>query len=129
MLYEDSELSNGEISVGDMKGFSLKHMLKALKCMSIMSMHLKYVQEALPAKIRQSHFVNCPAVFYRLFSIMKPFLKQELLDTIKFHVSFESLYDHIPRELLPIEYGGTAGSLDDLHKEWLEKFNSKRCAN
>lgn len=126
VLCEGSELSDGEISVGDMKGFSFRHMLRALKCMSIMSGHMKFTQEALPARIVQSHFVNCSGVFYRLFSIMKPFMKQELLDTVKFHVNIETLYDHIPRELLPIEYGGTAGNLDHLHKEWLQKFHSKR---
>lgn len=38
-----------------------------------------------------------------------------------FHTAgYESLYDHIPREILPKEYGGNAGQVDDIFNEWLQ---------
>lgn len=34
----------------------------------------------------------------------------------------ESLYEHIPKEILPEEYGGDAGPISDITKRWEEKF-------
>lgn len=126
VMCEGTKLTQGEICICDMKGFSFRHMLKVVRCMSIMSGHLKYSQAAVPTKIVQNHFINCSSFVHRLLSIMKPFMKQELIDTMKFHVNIETLHEYIPRELLPNEFGGTAGSLSNLHAEWQEKLLEKR---
>lgn len=126
VMCEGSELTCGEIGICDMKGFSFRHMLKAIRHTSIMSGHMKYSEEAMPTKIIQNHFINCSSIVHRLMTIFKPFMKQETIDTIKFHVEMDTLYEYVPRELLPNEYGGTAGSLSDLHDEWQEKLLTKR---
>lgn len=126
MCEESSELTCGEIGICDMKGFTFRHMLKAIRYTSIMSGHMKYSEEAMPTKIIQNHFINCSSIVHRLMSIFKPFMKQETIDTIKFHVEIDTLYEFVPRELLPNEYGGSAGSLSDLHEEWQKKLLTKR---
>lgn len=42
------------------------------------------------------------------------------------HSSLDSLYSMVPREMLPLEYGGMAGSLQSLTDEWEHKFLSYR---
>nr|CAD7261887.1 unnamed protein product [Timema shepardi] len=37
---------------------------------------------------------------------------------------FESLYKYIPQEILPSEYGGYAGPIDVIHREWVKKLDS-----
>lgn len=34
----------------------------------------------------------------------------------------ETLYEFIDREMLPTEYGGDAGSIQDLHDQWMKKL-------
>lgn len=126
VMCEGSELSNGEIGICDLKGYSFRHMLKAIRCLPTLTGYMKYTQEALPSDLIQNHFINCSGVIHRLLSIMKPFMKKEVIDTIKMHENIETLYDYIPRELLPDEYGGTAGNLSDLREEWEKKLLTKR---
>lgn len=123
---DDEVTNNGEIGIVDMKGYSFRHLFKAFRYMSLMNSYFKYVQETIPTVIVQNHFVNCSPVVPKMIAFMKPFMKKELIDTIKIHTSIESLYDFIPRDLLPNEYGGTAGCLDDIHNAWMEKVKSKR---
>lgn len=42
------------------------------------------------------------------------------------HHNQDSLADHIDPQVLPIEYGGTAGNFDDLQAEWKEAITGRR---
>lgn len=48
-----------------------------------------------------------------LFSMAKPFLHQRTTDAIIFHANYDSLYQCVDKEILPTEYGGTAGNFDN----------------
>lgn len=120
------KIDSREISIVDLQGYGMKHFVKSAASLSLMKNYTKYVQEAAPLKIVQSHFINCPPVFINFFSLIKSFITKEVLETIKFHSSIESLLDVIPRELLPPEYGGTALRLDELNGDWIKLVERKR---
>lgn len=123
---DGNELMAGEIGVIDMSGFGFKHLLKSAASLSVMRNYMKYVQEAVPIKIVQNHFINCSPIMDKFMSMMRPFLKKEILESIKFHTSLETLYDTISREFLPNEFGGSAGSIEDLQMEWAKYLETKR---
>jgi hypothetical protein len=125
-LDDDEVLNNGEIGICDLKGYSFRHLMKVFRYMWLMNPYFKYIQETIPTVIVQNHFVNASGIFNKMMALMRPFMKKELLETIKIHESYETLYDYLPRELLPNEYGGVAGCLDDIYAEWLTKVKSKR---
>lgn len=120
------DLTNGEVLITDMTGLSFKHLLKSATNLSLMKNYMKYVQEAVPIKIAQNHFINCPPIMSKFMTLIRPFLKKELLDEIKIHSSLESLYEALPRELLPEEYGGTVGSFEDIHLDWMKCIEENR---
>lgn len=91
-----------------------------------MKKYLKYVQEAAPFKVVQNHFINCPPTMEKFMALLRPFIKKEILESIKFHTNAESLFEYLPKDLLPDELGGTAGKCDEFHKEWLKVVESKR---
>lgn len=123
---DDSELINGEIAVIDMTGFSFKHFMKSITNLTVMRNYMRYVQEVAPFKIVQNHFINCSPMMDRFLSFVKPFIKKEVFDTMKFHTSLESLYDEMSRDLLPNEFGGSAGSIEDIYEDWLKVIENKR---
>ena len=45
--------------------------------------------------------------------MIKPFLKEQVRKSIHFHDSLETLHLHVPKEILPIELGGSSGSYDN----------------
>lgn len=122
---DENELINGEISLVDVKGFSFRHFTKIVPHLGIMKTYMNYVQEAAPVRIVQSHFINCSPIMNKLMSLVKPFLRKEVSDTIIFHSSLESLHEYIPKDILPVDFGGTAESLDENHlrvQEWFESY-------
>lgn len=38
------------------------------------------------------------------------------------HSKLETLYDYVEKDLLPEEYGGKAGKLQDIHDAWVKKL-------
>lgn len=51
-----------------------------------------------------------------IISWIKPFLKKKISDRMHFHPDgLESLYKFVPKEILPEEYGGNAGKLQEIH--------------
>lgn len=42
------------------------------------------------------------------------------------HQNQDTLLDHVDVEVLPLEYGGTAGKFDDLEEEWREGIVKRR---
>lgn len=42
------------------------------------------------------------------------------------HTDNESLYTEIPKKLLPVEYGGENGTIDDIVKYWEKKIEDYR---
>lgn len=120
-------LTEAEIAVMDFKGFSFRHFMKVATNLSTIRLYLRYVQEAVPFRIYQNHFVNCSPVLMKIIALIRPFVKKELLDVMHFHTSgYESLYEYIPREYLPFEYGGNAGELDKFFTKWITVVKSQR---
>lgn len=124
---DENELPHdGEIFVSDVKNYGIKELLQALASPFLVKMIAKYVQEAAPLKIVQLHFINGPTAFVKLMKFIKTFLNKDVADALIFHSSLESLYAKVPKEYLPIEFGGTAGKCDDLNREWVQIFMGKR---
>lgn len=85
------------------------------------------MQEAAPINIRQMHFYNCSKVFDRIFSLIRPLLKEELLEVMHFHTrGLESLHQLVAKEVLPIEYGGNLTSINEHHKSFMKFCEDQR---
>jgi hypothetical protein len=124
----DGKVAEGEIVINDMKDMGWRHMWNSMKHMATANFYMKFLQEATPIRIVQFHMINPSAITYRMFTIFRPFMNKEFLDVIHFHPNgIESLYEHIPRELLPKELGGNDDiCMEDIRLEFLRKMESKR---
>lgn len=121
-----SEIESGEIIVFDMKNLTFKHLTKIV--ISTLRLFFKYLQDAHPVRIVQLHIINCTPVINRAMMLIKPFIYAKLYNALKFHNagSYDSLYEYVPREILPPEYGGDAQSITELKSYWvsvLRKYN------
>ncbi|XP_070155077.1 alpha-tocopherol transfer protein-like [Polyergus mexicanus] len=79
-------------------------------------------QEAYPAKVKEVHVINISPLVDTILNFVKPFLKEKIRNRIYMHSNIESLYNYIPKEILPTEYGGDAGPIIDIHEMWLKKL-------
>lgn len=80
------------------------------------------VQEAYPVKLKQVHVVNVSPFVDTIVNFVKPFLNEKIRNRIFMHSTMETLYEYIPREILPTEYGGDAGPIQAIHETWIKKL-------
>lgn len=76
---------------------------------------LTCVQEAYPVKLKEVHVVNVSPLVDTIINFVKPFLKEKIRNRIFMHSNLDTLYDHVPKDILPEEYGGKAGPIQKLH--------------
>ncbi|XP_072938111.1 alpha-tocopherol transfer protein-like [Epargyreus clarus] len=124
-LTEEDDIPSGEIPIFDSANVSLKFIGKVN--LSVLRKYMVYTQEAIPIRLKQVHVINAPSYISKIYALCKPFLKSEVAKLIKFHEpNSDTLYKDVPQELLPYEYGGKAGSVDQIKRYWIKRIEAKR---
>ncbi|XP_023166880.1 alpha-tocopherol transfer protein-like [Drosophila hydei] len=121
----DGRLSDGEIPIFDMAGYSLRHLTKTV--LSSLRVYMKFVQEAHPVRLKEIHVLNCPSYLDKVLTVVKPFIKSEVFKLIHFHLpGADTPFKHFPRSMLPEEYGGEAGKMSQLKQHWMHLLEQQR---
>lgn len=118
-------LSDGEIPIFDLARVSYRHLSKVV--LSTVRLYLKYTQEAHPVQVKQIHILNCTPIMDRIMGFMRPFMKTEVAKMINFHsAGFEKLHQFVPKDILPQEYDGNAGPIEEMKKIWINRIENHR---
>ncbi|XP_055382855.1 alpha-tocopherol transfer protein-like [Condylostylus longicornis] len=120
-LAEESVGIAGDIYILDAAVATPAHFAKFSP--AVVKKFLICVQEAYPVKLKEVHVINVSPLVDTILNFVKPFLKEKIRNRIHLHTTMESLYKMVPRKLLPTEYGGEAGSIIDIGKEWVKKLD------
>lgn len=99
----------GVCLVSDFEGWSLGNM--RFVDLGVTKEYLHYLQYCAPILPNEAHVIRQPAAFNFFYALMKPFMKDETIKSIRFHGKrVQELHEDIPPSMLPAEYGGTAPS-------------------
>ncbi|XP_071526876.1 alpha-tocopherol transfer protein-like isoform X11 [Panulirus ornatus] len=126
LLEEDETIGvTGMELVLDTKELTFQHATQmtpvAIKKMSTL------FQEGYPVRPKGLNYINTPAAFDTVFNIFKSFMKEKMKRRVHIHGSdLESLYKEVPKEVLPVEYGGTNGTIEEIKKYWLDRVDARR---
>lgn len=133
MVYEDDQyLVGGLILFNDLTGTTLSHMTQMTPALSKKAM--TYYQDAYPSRPQQMHLFNIPSFFDAMFNMIRPFMKEKMQQRVSWvscgifsgnqgkHLQMrvhntsriEEMYQYIPKSILPTEYGGDAGPIQDM---------------
>ncbi|XP_046608738.1 retinol-binding protein pinta-like [Neodiprion virginianus] len=84
--------------------------------------------KAYAKKIKGIHLINAAPLTDTLVALGKKALKPKLAARITVHQkgSYESLYQVIPKSILPKDYGGDEQSMEHLDELWRQKVDEKR---
>ncbi|CRK86619.1 CLUMA_CG000456, isoform A [Clunio marinus] len=125
MLEDDNFVIAGSIGILDFTGTSMSHFLQFnptfIKQMTMIQ------QDANPIRQKGSHFVNMPSIALTVFNIFQSFTNEKNKKRVFVHGhDMESLYKSIPRKLLPKEYGGEAGTIEEIAKDVEKRLIARR---
>lgn len=120
-------LVEGEIFVLDVVGFSFKQFLDLSKNVKTLLAYTNFLQEAAPVRLISNHITNTSAIIDGVMGLIKPILSKEISDVVHFHkYGGDTMLNFFDKDVLPIDYGGTNGTIDEHYKEWLKEFETKR---
>lgn len=71
---------DGAIFLFDMKGVGLMHLMRVN--LSSIKKFFQYLQEGVPGKLRAIHVLNVVSFFDKIMSLIKPFMKAEILKNV-----------------------------------------------
>nr|XP_013101550.1 unnamed protein product [Stomoxys calcitrans] len=124
MWLQGADLIQGFVIIIDVSGVKFGHIAR------INLLHLKklvyFLQEALPTRLIGVHFVNPSSVLEKLMALIHLFIKKELKDSFIAHSNLESLHKHIPRHILPQEYGGDQLPANELAENFYQSLTKYR---
>ncbi|RVE51216.1 hypothetical protein evm_004181 [Chilo suppressalis] len=80
-------------------------------------------QDALPIRMKGTHYLNTPTGFETVFNATKTLLNEKNRNRIFVHNrNYEDMYKYIPKEILPKEYGGYGGTIQEIIDYWEGKI-------
>ncbi|XP_034949865.1 retinol-binding protein pinta-like [Chelonus insularis] len=124
-LVEESCLSNYMIL--DLEGWSAGHFAKCTPTHTIVRKAMLAVQDSMPLRLYQVHFLNAPKFINNIINIFYPLLKPKLISKFQVHTgNGEELHKHINKDILPNEWGGMAGTFQELNDAWRRKIERNR---
>lgn len=107
----------GAVVIMDFNGLGMKQVKGLTPSFSLRL--LTFIQEAMPLRLKEVHFVNQPFLFNMVWTMFKPFVKEKLKNRMFFHGNkMESLHKHIDPACLPEDYGGTLPKINYSSVDW-----------
>ncbi|XP_017785208.1 PREDICTED: alpha-tocopherol transfer protein-like [Nicrophorus vespilloides] len=113
-------MTTSDIFIFDCSVFSAAHSSKFLSVICKESIRL--LQESFPFRIRSVQLINASPYLDALVAGIKVFLKDKLKRRFFVHQGSECLKKVVGEEVLPLEYGGKCGKIDNLDAEWKDHF-------
>ncbi|XP_039952757.1 clavesin-1 [Bactrocera neohumeralis] len=107
----------GVVCIMDFDGLSMKQV-KALSP-TFSKRLLTFIQDAMPLRMKEVHFVKQPFIFKLVWALFKPFVREKLNKRMHFHGSdMKSLQKFLSPEILPENYKGTQPKIDYGGADW-----------
>ncbi|KAL0894647.1 hypothetical protein ABMA27_013201 [Loxostege sticticalis] len=123
ILFEDDHsVVAGMQTILDLEGVTMSHFFQ----MTPLQMKKMVVsgQDALPLRMKGTHYLNTPAGFETVFNAIKGLLNEKNKNRLYVHnKNYDEMYKYIPKEYLPKEYGGEAGSIKEITDYWKKKVD------
>ncbi|XP_039752136.1 alpha-tocopherol transfer protein-like [Pararge aegeria] len=133
---QSHDYCNGILTVFDYRGTNIFEMVK---CLNVTEMHqiLKIIMDGFGMRIKGIHFISTSKAIETFITLFKQVLSAKVAERIQVHQNIDSLYDYIPKEIMPRDYGGQEKTVSELSRDMsavlstennLKYFKEMQCA-
>lgn len=107
----------GVVVIMDFDGLSMKQVKGMSPTFSLKL--LSFIQDAMPLRLKEVHFVKQPFLFNMVWTMFKPFVKEKLRKRMFFHGNnMSALHNYVAASHLPKNYGGELPEIDYGGADW-----------
>lgn len=114
---EKSSQINGVVVIMDFEGLGLKQ-IKAMGPLHTKRL-LTFIQEAMPLRLKEIHFVKEPSIFKMVWAIFSPFVKEKLKKRVKSMSCLFWMFNEHCVTLLDVLPQIRHGQVPQVHSGWL----------
>ncbi|XP_047097950.1 alpha-tocopherol transfer protein-like isoform X1 [Schistocerca piceifrons] len=112
MLDEDAGVIAGQVAIIDLKDVTLGHATPLTPW--FVKRVMTCSQEGYPLRLKGIHYVHAPPSYETVMNLFQAVMKDKLKKRIHLHTTVDTLLDFFPKSSLPKEYGGDAGTFDEI---------------
>ncbi|KAB0794538.1 hypothetical protein PPYR_11653 [Photinus pyralis] len=117
--YYENATVFGICAIFDMTNISLAH---AKQLPPSMIKKAVFAWQNYYSRPKQLEFINAPTYINVILSVFKSFMSAKLQGRVRAHYSgLESLHKVVSKDILPVEYGGSESTMDELIQYWHQK--------
>ncbi|KAJ8712707.1 hypothetical protein PYW08_008011 [Mythimna loreyi] len=116
---------NGVIIFYDLRQLDLYDLIKEINAVELQQI-LTILMEGYGARLKNIHLLTESKAIEILVNILKKFLSEKIGARIHVQRTLEDVYKEIPKELLPMDYGGDQRSMDALHADVVQELSSPK---
>ncbi|CAK1590212.1 unnamed protein product [Parnassius mnemosyne] len=111
-----NDISLGEQWIFDLTNLSFQNSVQMTPV--LITKLIYYIRFYFGSKIKGIHIVNMPAFVAPLLNIVKKIMKPKVAKRIYVYNNFDQIYEILPKNILPKEYGGDELSCQEIADEW-----------
>ncbi|XP_043288204.1 retinaldehyde-binding protein 1 isoform X2 [Venturia canescens] len=116
-VLEPESQVRGVVVIMDFEGLSMKQVMGLTPSFSMRL--LSFIQDAMPLRLKEVHFVKQPFLFDIVWRMFKPFIREKLRKRMFFHgAKMNSLHTHLLPSHLPKNYGGELPEINYTAADW-----------
>ncbi|KAK7861949.1 hypothetical protein R5R35_006319 [Gryllus longicercus] len=124
VMEDDALIVKGQVGIMDMSNMTVAHATHMTPSLAKKSMTV--FQEGYPLRPKAMHYLHMKSIFESIFNLFKTFMKEKLRNRVHVHSDLNTFYQSVPKEILPKEYGGNAGTIKEISEEWQKKLEAWR---
>ncbi|XP_063541338.1 alpha-tocopherol transfer protein-like [Cydia strobilella] len=107
-----------DVNLIDLLAFSTRHFTLLQQCLTIL-------KDGYGMRLKGLHVLTMSKATDALVTFAKQLLPKKLAGRLHVHRDMDTLYNFVPKEILPSDLGGDALSLSELHETFINELFSK----
>ncbi|XP_077301030.1 clavesin-1-like [Arctopsyche grandis] len=116
-ILEPETQVNGVVVIMNFDGMGMKQVKELGPTFS--RRLLSFIQDAMPVRLKEVHFINEPWIFNMVWQLFKPLVRTKLRGRMFFHkANMTSLHKHLDPKFLPTNYGGELPEMNYTSADW-----------
>ncbi|XP_013200525.1 alpha-tocopherol transfer protein-like [Amyelois transitella] len=120
VLEDDVATVIGTRILVDYQGVTMSHFSQGTP--TVLKKLVAVSQDSMPLRLKGSHHMNMPSGIEMIFTLISNFLNEKAKERLKIHKTHEDLFDFVPKEIIPSEYGGDGGTISEITEYWVSKM-------
>ncbi|XP_075983784.1 uncharacterized protein LOC142981632 [Anticarsia gemmatalis] len=118
-----NDCCDGFVFVNDLQEVNMLDLATKMNTVELQQF-ISIITEGFGARIKGIHILTQSTTVDIVVKVVKQLLSTKVGNRIFVHKTIEELQTAVPKELLPIEYGGKDFSVDDLAADWIDELSS-----